>query len=143
MSFSFISEDHLLKHYLHEIEHFFKMRYKDYLNQFKKIQQDPTIEPTEKMKQMRSISWKTFQLRIMIHLYMCVLRGNRRFISSCYIHHHVFQLDNFLTPDRREKHSVLLQRHEQVMNRLLERIWEKIYSGVNYHIYIFYNGVMV
>ena len=141
---SFISEDHLLKHYIHEIEHMFKMKYRDCLNQYKRIQQDPTLEPRDKIAHYRLISWKTFHLRCMIHLYLhIILWGNRRFLSSSYIHHNVFQLDNFLTPDRREKHSVQLQRHEQAMKRLLERIWEKIYSNVNYNIYIFFNGVMV
>lgn len=137
---SFISEDYLLKHYIHEIEHVFKIRYKDYLGQFKKIQQDPVIDPMEKMKQLRVVSWKTFQLRFMIHLYLCILNGdNRGFITSCYIHHNVFQLDDFLTPEKREKHSFLIKRHEQAMRRLLQHIWEKIYSDINYHIYIFYN----
>jgi len=140
---SFLSEDHLLKHYTHEIEHMFKIKYRDYLHQYKRIQQDPSMEPREKIEHFRVISWKTFQLRFMIHLYLHILCGNRRFLSSYYIHHNVFQLDNFLTPDRREKHSIQLQRHEQSMKRLLERIWEKIYSSVNYHIYIFFNGVVI
>lgn len=141
---SFISEDHLLKHYIHEIEHVFKMKYRDYLHQYKKIQQDPTMEPREKIEHYRLISWKTFHLRCMIHLYLhIILWGNRRFLSSSYIHHNVFQLDNFLTPERREKHHVQLQRHELAMKRLLERIWEKIYSHVNYNIYYFFNGGVV
>lgn len=128
----FLSDDHLLRHYLYEIEHFFKNKYKDYLQQYKKVQQHPSID------HFRSISWKTFHLRFMIHLYLNILSGNHR-ISSCYIHHNVFQLNKFLTPERREKHSSLLQRHVSIMKRLLERIWEKIYSNVNYHIYVFYN----
>ena len=139
---SFISEDQLLKHYIHEIEHVFKMRYRDYLQQFKRIQQDPSMEPRDKIDHYRLISWRTFHLRCMIHLYLHILWGNQRFLSSCYIHHNVFQLDNFLTPDRREKHSLQLQRHEQTMKRMLERIWDKIYSNVNYNIYIFFNGVI-
>lgn len=141
---SFISEDQLLKHYIHEIEHVFKMKYRDHLQQFKRIQQDPTMEPRDKIEQYRLISWRTFHLRCMIQLYLhIILWGNRRFLSSSYIHHNVFQLDNFLTPERREKHAVQLQRHEQAMKRLLDRIWEKIYCNVNYIIYFFFNGVVV
>jgi hypothetical protein len=140
---SFISEDHLLNHYTHEIEHVFKMKYRENLNKLKRIQQDPSIDPIEKINNLRDISWRTFHLRFMIHLYLHILNGNRRFMSSCYIHLNVFQLDNFLTPERREKHFNAIQRHENAMKRLLERIWEKIYSKVNYHIYIFYNGVLL
>lgn len=138
----FLSDDCLLRHYTHEMEHFFKMKYRECLQQFKRVQQDPSIEPPEKIHHFRLVSWKAFHLRFMIHLYLCVLHGNRRFLSSCYIHHNVFQLDNFLTPDRREKHSAQLLRHEQSMERLLRRIWEKIYSSVNYHIYLFFHGVV-
>jgi len=138
---SYISDDHLLNHYTHEIEHAFKIKYKDYLNQYKKVQQDQSTSHLDKIKHLRSISWKTFHLRFMIYLYLNILNGNCRFVSSCYIHHNVFQLDNFLTPERREKHFSTLQRHEQSMKRLLERIFEKIYSSVNHHIYTFYNGV--
>lgn len=141
ISSGLISEDRLLNHYTRDMEHFFKTKYRENLNQLKRMQQDPSIDPTEKIKNFRLISWKTFQLRFMIHLYIHILGGNRRFISSCYIHHNVFQLDDFLTQDRRQKHLVALQRHENTLKRLLERIAEKIYSKANYNIYIFYNGV--
>lgn len=141
-SSSFISEDYLLRHYTHEIGHFFKIRFKDYLNQFKRVKQDPMMGPLEKIQQYRAISWKTFQLRFIIHLYLLILSGNRRFVSSYYIHHNVFQLNNFLTPDRREKHLSFLKHHENNIKTLLENIWEQIYSRVNYYIYIHYNGVV-
>lgn len=133
---SFISEDYLLKHYTHEIETFFNMKYKDYLNQYRHTQQDPTIEPNDKMILLRKLSWKTFNLRLMITIYLNMLKGHR---TSFYIHHLIFQLDEILTPCMREKHYRLLGRHEQVLIRLLTRIREKIYVDLNQNIYFFYN----
>lgn len=139
-SVSFISEDYVLKHYTHEIEIFFKIKYKDYLTQYKTIQQDPTIDPIEKIHLLRKLSWKTFNLRLMITIYLNMLKGNRIW-SSFYIHHLIFQLEEMLTPSMREKHRLLLGRHEQILVRLLSRIREKIYVDLNQNIYIFYNGV--
>lgn len=138
---TFLSEDYLLRHYTHEVETFFKNKYREYLCQYKQIQQDPTIEREEKIHHLRMLSWKTFQLRIMISIYLNMLQGNRM-VSSFYIHHIIFQLEEILTPLMREQHRLLLGRHEQVLLRLLTRIREKIYVDLNQNIYVFYNGII-
>lgn len=135
---TFHTEESLLRHYTREVETLFKKKYRDYLSHYRNIQQDPSLEREEKIQLWRSLSWKTFQLRIMIAIYLNMLRGNH-LVSSFYIHHIIFQLEEMLTPSMREQHSVLLVRHEQVLMRLVTRIREKIYVDVNHNIYVFYN----
>ena len=129
----FISEEYVLKQYTREMETFFKMKYKNFLNQFKHLQQGTfTIE---RIHQLRRLSWN---LRIMMNVYLRMLSGEV-YYSSLYIHHVVFQLNEVLTPHVRHKHSILLRRHQQLISRLLERMREKLY--VNYCIYMYYNFV--
>lgn len=137
---NFVSEDHLLRHYIKDVEKIFLSRYKDHLHKYKKLQEN-VLPSLDKIRQLREISWKVFHLRMMMGLYLRMLSSGQTSIYSIYLHHTMFQLNEALTPSMREKHSALLQRHEQSMSRLLNRLQEKIYVDANHDIYVFYNGV--
>ena len=139
---SFVSEDHMLRHYIKDVEKIFLSRYKDNLHQYKKLQQNILLDPTDKIRQLREISWKVFNLRMMMGLYLRMLSHGHQSMYSIYLHHTMFQLNEALTPSMREKHGALLQRHEQNMLRLLDRMREKIYVDANYNIYTFYNAMV-
>lgn len=136
-----VSEDQLLRHYIKDVEKIFLSRYKDHLHQYKKLQQNIILEPTDKIRQLREISWKVFNLRMMMSIYLRMLSHGHQSIYSIYLHHTMFQFNEALTPSMRQKHSLLLRRHEQNMLRLLDRMKEKIYVDANYDIYTFYNAV--
>lgn len=139
---NFVLEDKLLRHYIKDVEKIFQSRYKDHLHQYKKLQQNIILDPTDKIRQLREISWKVFNLRMMIQIYLHMLSHGQPSMYSIYLHHTMFQFNEALTPSMRQKHSSLIQRHEQNMLRLLDRLREKIYMDANYNIYTFYNAMV-
>lgn len=138
-----LSDTYLLKQCTREMENLFRIKYKNYLDQFRRVQQDPSMEPTDKVETMRMLSWKTFNLRFMMDIYLNMLGKEQRCCHPLYIHHLLLQMDEILTPGVREQHAAFLHRHEQSIQRLIERIWHKLYFRVNHDIYTYYNGPLL
>lgn len=117
---------------------FFFGKYRTYRNSYKQIQQDIATDTAHKINQLRIISWAVFNLKMTINAYLEMLHG-KRLSHRMYIHHVIFQFDEFLTPMVRQKHHASLWQHEHMMKQLLFSIYRDIYSCLNENIYSVYN----